>query len=232
LSNILNFLFPVRCPGCRKVMENPDGLIHPECRKRFKLINEPRCFKCGRHMDDPEATLCTECNGKKHTYSYGLALFEYDETARLAMIDFKKNGWRSNGDFFAEEAGRILGSTVRSMNPEVLIPVPITRRRRNERGFNQSEYLADRIGKILRIPVDKEVLSRKGRGIQQKQLSGRERAGNAADSFICKENPYKRICLIDDVYTTGSTLDGCTRVLRDSGAEDVGFLVIFSGDMY
>ena len=233
LNNISKLLFPMRCPACRDVMEEDGTFIHNECRRRFRRIKEPCCFKCGRALQDVEEDLCPECRKKHHSYKYGLTLFEYNDTARQSMIDFKGKGILQNGDFYAGEIASELGGKLKRISPEVLIPVPITRRRRLERGFNQSEYIADIIGKKLGIPVDSDVLFRKGKGISQKLLSRRERSERKDSEFECVEDlPYKNICIVDDIYTTGNTIESCTRALLSAGAENVGFLTVFSGDMF
>ena len=214
-------------------MEDDGSLIHPECRGRFKLIEEPRCFKCGRHISEAESALCPECKDKKHGYIYGFPLYEYNETASNAMIDYKKNGWKSHGDFFAEEMADRLAGYIKRQKPEVLVPVPITKGRYNERGFNQSEYLADKLGEKLGIPVDSGILIRTGKAVQQKSLSGKERKENRFYGIecACVQVPYRSICLVDDVYTTGGTLNACTEALLAAGAVEVGFMTIFAGHM-
>lgn len=214
-------------------MEDDGSLIHPECRGRFKLIEEPRCFKCGRHISEAESALCPECKEKKHGYVYGFPLYEYNETASNAMIDYKKNGWKSHGDFFAEEMADRLAGYIKRQKPEVLVPVPITKGRYNERGFNQSEYLADKLGEKLGIPVDSAILIRTGKAVQQKSLSGKERKENRFYGIecACVQVPYRSICLVDDVYTTGGTLNACTEALLGAGAVEVGFMTIFAGHM-
>ena len=214
-------------------MEDDGSLIHPECRGRFKLIEEPRCFKCGRHISEAESALCPECKDKKHGYIYGFPLYEYNETASNAMIDYKKNGWKSHGDFFAEEMADRLAGYIKRQKPEVLVPVPITKDRYNERGFNQSEYLAEKLGEKLGIPVDSAILIRTGKAVQQKSLSGKERKENRFYGIecACVQVPYRSICLVDDVYTTGGTLNACTEALLGAGAVEVGFMTIFAGHM-
>lgn len=214
-------------------MEDDGSLIHPECRGRFKLIEEPRCFKCGRHVSEAESALCPECKDKKHGYVYGFPLYEYNETASNAMIDYKKNGWKSHGDFFAEEMAVRLAGYIKRQKPEVLVPVPITEGRYNERGFNQSEYLADKLGEKLGIPVDSGILIRTGKAVQQKSLSGKERKENRFYGIecACEQVPYRSICLVDDVYTTGGTLNACTEALLAAGPVEVGFMTIFAGHM-
>ena len=214
-------------------MEDDGSLIHPECRGRFKLIEEPRCFKCGRHILEAESALCPECKEKKHGYVYGFPLYEYNETASNAMIDYKKNGWKSHGDFFAEEMADRLAGYIKRQKPEVLVPVPITKARYNERGFNQSEYLAEKLGEKLGIPVDSAILIRTGKAVQQKSLSGKERKENRFYGIecACVQVPYRSICLVDDVYTTGGTLNACTEALLGAGAVEVGCMTIFAGHM-
>lgn len=214
-------------------MEDDGSLIHPECRGRFKLIEEPRCFKCGRHISEAESALCPECKDKKHGYIYGFPLYEYNETASNAMIDYKKNGWKSHGDFFAEEMEVRLAGYIKRQKPEVLVPVPITKGRYNERGFNQSEYLADKLGEKLGIPVDSGILIRTGKAVQQKSLSGKERKENRFYGIecACEQVSYRSICLVDDVYTTGGTLNACTEALLAVGAVEVGFMTIFAGNI-
>ena len=148
------------------------------------------------------------------------------------MIPFRFRLHLIYSDFFAAEAIKNLGKLLKRMDPEVLIPVPVSRRRLNERGFNQSKYIARLIGEALDVPVDNELLVRK-RGRTQKELSRKERMANALRAFECSGPvDYKRVCIIDDVYTTGNTVEGCTRALMDAGVQETGFLTIFLGDVY
>ena len=115
----------------------------------------------------------------------------------------------------------------------MLVPVPITKDRYNERGYNQSEYLAEKLGEKLGIPVDSAILIRTGKAVQQKSLSGKERKENRFYGIecACVQVPYRSICLVDDVYTTGGTLNACTEALLGAGAVEVGFMTIFAGHM-
>lgn len=230
---LLSVLYPPRCPACRRLMENDGSLIHSECRGLFRLIREPRCLKCGRNVEAEDIAVCPECAKKKHRYDYGLAVMEYNSTARQAMTDYKFSGWRANADFFAEEAVNKFEEILKLYGPEALIPVPVTRRRLHERGFNQAELLAVKISERTGIPVDTELLfKRSGLNVQQKKLSARERKENARLAFTAAKSEYKKVCIVDDIYTTGSTLDACAGVLKQAGAEEVGFLVICAGSSY
>ena len=233
MGNLLKFLYPPKCPVCRDVLEDDGTYIHPKCRGKFVKFTEPRCFKCGRTLLEAEDDICSECRSKKHSYEYGFCVFEYNDTARLAMVDYKVNGVRKNGDFFAAEAAAELARYIKRIDPEVLVPVPITEKKQGLRGFNQSEYIARQLSEAWDIPMDADILYRTGKEIEQKKLSGREREKITADVFEAVDDmPYRRICIVDDIYTTGSTMEGCTLALRAKGAREVGFVVIFSGGMF
>lgn len=235
MSDLLfSILFPPRCPACRDLLEADGTLIHPECRNSFKVVEAPWCLKCGRHIADEEKAFCIECEKKNHSYDYGLAALDYNDTAKTAMTDFKFHSWRTNADYFAAEAVSVLERRIRSFSPQVLIPVPVTKKRLHERGFNQALLLAEKIGDALELPVLSDVLVKNPkRNVQQKKLTGREREANARLSFECSEPvPYQRVCLVDDIYTTGSTLDACAKALKAAGVSEVGFLVICATRLY
>lgn len=233
-DTLLSVLYPQRCPACRDVIENDGSLIHDECRKLFRIIAAPRCFKCGRHIEDSETALCPECSKKNHSYDYGFAALEYNSTAKKAMTDFKFNGWRQNSDYFAETAARAIGNELKAYSPEVLVPVPVTGRRLHERGFNQAELLAKKLGLLLNIPVDAGLLVKEAnKNVQQKKLSARERNVNARLAFECAgSGGYHRVCIVDDIYTTGSTVDSCAVALKKAGIAEVGFVAICAGNIY
>ncbi len=233
-GDILSILYPPRCPACRRLMEPDGSLIHDECRIFMKRIYGPRCMKCGRHIDDEELAVCSACHKKGHAYDYGFAALEYNAVSKQAMVDFKFGGWRDNAEYFIREAVEAYGEELKLYRPEVLVPVPVTAKRLRERGFNQALLLAEGLGKALDIPVASGILKKSPKSnIQQKKLSARGRMINAGSSFLCdKHFTYKKICIIDDIYTTGSTLDGCTRALKQAGATEVGFAVICTGRIF
>lgn len=229
-EKFFNFIFPGKCPVCREAMEDDGKMIHDGCRLKLRLIEEPRCMRCGRQTDAEEAELCFECERKKHHYDYGLPVFEYNDAARGTMIDFKQNGIKRNGEFFAAEAVKRIGSRLLERAPQVLIPVPLHISRLRERGFNQALLVADIIGQALSIPVDDVWLLKTEKTSQQKTLSGRSRGVNTTNVFRCAEpGKYSRVCLIDDIYTTGNTLEACTIALKRVGVREVGFVTLCAG---
>ena len=114
------------------------------------------------------------------------------------------------------------------MNVDVIIPVPVHPSRRRKRGFNQAEVLAKIMGERLGIPVRTDLLTRTKKTLPQKELSAGERLKNLSGAFRAEVIPaeIRRILLVDDIYTTGSTIEACTRALKTSGAQAIYFVVI------
>ena len=110
--------------------------------------------------------------------------------------------------------------------PDVIVPVPLTGRKQRMRGFNQSAYLADRVGEQLQIPLVKKTRNTKS----QKKLNAAQRKQNLADAFRAEENIRGlTVLVIDDVYTTGSTVDAMAQCLKGAGAEQVYFITLCAG---
>ena len=233
-------IYPRRCPGCGEVI-SPDAFICPECNTRFKRIQPPYCMRCGRHTESEDDELCSECASRNHAYTYGIAVFEYDELMRYSMSNFKFNGWRENADFYVHETTERAAERIRAFAPSVIVPVPIHSSKRAYRGFNQTELLADGIGQNLGIPVVKDLLLRARRTDAQKHLGLELRRANLKHAFTCDigrydrayiEQHFERVLLLDDIYTTGATMENCTQALLAAGVAEVGILSISVGRMY
>ncbi|MCR5321896.1 MAG: ComF family protein [Lachnospiraceae bacterium] len=235
-SAFLRSLFPRKCPCCRGAIR-PDMLICPECRDVFKHIQPPYCLKCGRHVEE-EDEYCRECASKDHGYTAGIAVFEYDSRMKRSMSDFKFNGWRENGEYYVQEALKYHADDILRFGPYALIPVPIHKSKRAYRGYNQAEIIADGIGEALNISVVKDLLVRNKKTSAQKTLGQESRSANLKSAFSCNTDRYDeesigrlfpRVMLIDDIYTTGATMEGCTRALMSAGVQQVGILSIAAG---
>ena len=116
----------------------------------------------------------------------------------------------------------------------VIIPIPLSRKRKRKRGFNQAELLAKELGRGLGIPVDGKSLARVRDTNPQKQMDARGRRVNLRNAFAWKGKDRARgnILLIDDIYTTGNTIDAAARVLKSNGAGKIYFLTISIGQGY
>ncbi len=188
-------------------------------------------MKCGKPLSEAEIEYCPDCMRRKHVFEKGRAAFVYDSRMRMSISRFKYHNRREYADYYAEALLRAHGRTLLSWQPDALIPVPIHRSRMKKRGYNQAALVADRIGERLGLPVEKDWLLRVKKTKPQKNLSDAERRENLKKAFQVRDNgvKLKRVVLIDDIYTTGSTLDAAAAALLEAGVEKVYFLSICIG---
>lgn len=224
----LDMIFPRRCPVCDDAVDMPGRLICAECEDVFKEINEPYCLKCGRPLRDDPLPECSECTGKKQGFKRGRAVFEYDEELKESIYRFKYGGRREYADHYASCMERSLGDWIRSLKPDALVPIPLHKSRLRERGYNQAALLAEGLGHKLGIPVDEGVLIRDSKTAVQKGLGASERQNNLKKALKIGSDvvKLKNIVLIDDIYTTGSTMNSAAFCLQDAGVENVYFAVL------
>ena len=233
LPRLLNLIYPRRCPVCDDIVGGTRLICEP-CRLRLHPVREPFCKKCGKPLSTQEAEYCPDCGRRKHLYTRGRAVFEYDFVMREYIGSFKYENRREFGDFYVREMLGSCKEAVRSWNIDLIIPIPLHRSRRRTRGFNQAELIARKLGKELGIPVSADTLLRSRKTKPQKELNDQERRNNLKNAFKIGKNDleFKKILLIDDIYTTGSTIDAAASVLLDHGAEKVYFLSISIGRGY
>ncbi len=231
LSFFIDLLFPRRCPVCDGIVMPKGRLICRECLLQLSSVKGPVCKKCGKEVMTAEIEYCFDCEKHKRTFEYGLALFNYEETARKSMAKIKYKNKREYLDFYGEAVAARYETLIRRMDAQALVPVPVHPARRKERGFNQAELLARRIGECLSIPVLPELLLRNKNTMPQKGLDPTGRLKNLEEAFKAGKEMggVKGVILVDDIYTTGSTIEACTRVLKKAGIKRVYFLTIFIG---
>ncbi|MCI9298618.1 MAG: ComF family protein [Lachnospiraceae bacterium] len=225
----LDLVFPPRCPVCDKPVP-PTELICPACREKFVEVKAPLCLKCGKQIRDDREEYCRGCRLVMHEFERGRGLFTYRSMAE-SMYRFKYAGRREYARFYGEQIVRRLGKTIRGWKPDALIPVPVHSSRKRERGYNQAEVLAKEIGKKMDIPVERRLLKRVKKTVPQKLLDDKGRQNNLKRAFkICRNDvKLKVIVMIDDIYTTGSTIDACAAVLKSAGVEKVYYITAAIG---
>ncbi|MBQ8305127.1 MAG: ComF family protein [Blautia sp.] len=217
----LNALYPRHCPCCHEILKDQKALICPECRESLSPIRDPRCVSCGRPVREEEE-LCSDCLRHPHVFDAGRAVFMYDDVWKLSIEKFKYYGCREYGDFYAEAMYRILRPALSVWQPELVIPVPLHPRKKRMRGFNQSWYLAKRLGEKAGIPASEDVVRKIRDTKSQKKLDAAERRRNLEDAFrVTGPVAGRRILVVDDVYTTGSTMDAMASALKKKGASGV-----------
>ncbi|WP_434310328.1 double zinc ribbon domain-containing protein [Hominifimenecus sp. rT4P-3] len=222
-SRFLDVLYPRRCPACGDIVRPKGELICPECRERFSYVAEPTCLRCGKEILEPEMEYCYDCTAHTRSFDGGVALLNYDQRAKESIQGFKYGGRPEYADFYSAELMRRYGKRLRRWRIQAIFPVPVHRSRERTRGYNQAEVLAERIGELLDIPVWKGVLVRKKKTMAQKELNAEARQRNLEQAMEIEGDlrGLKRILLVDDIYTTGSTAEACTKVLKREGVERV-----------
>lgn len=234
LQIILDMLYPVRCPVCTGIVTPKDRNICVSCEMKLHFISEPRCKKCSKPIEDEQAEYCSDCGRKNYHFEYGFSVWVYDDVIKKSVSDFKYRHKKEYSKYFVREVVSRYGSKILKINPDALVPVPIHRSKYRERGYNQADILAKGIGRELNIPVLSDLLIRNKKTLPQKQLSDKERLQNLNEAFEFNKTyigrrKLNKLLLVDDIYTTGSTIEACTNVLIKNGAGKVYFVTLCIG---
>lgn len=227
-------LYPSRCAICdgipAKFMEE-NKYICSECTAKVIPAGQPACLKCGKPLEDAQGELCHDCTVKKHTYDRGVAAFVYSDAMKKSMYAFKYNNRREYAKYYAKEIYELYGHVIESFGAQALIPVPLYKSKLRKRGYNQAKVLADSLAMYLDVPVDDGVLVRVKNTKPQKMLDDANRVKNLEKAFQIRKDSvkYNKVIIVDDIYTTGSTIDGCAQVLKEAGVEKVYFVTACAG---
>ncbi len=218
---VLNLLFPQWCIGCGK---EGDFLCSSCCRSLPRIVS-PLCPRCGRPQ--PSGILCPSCVGWQAEIDGIRSPFRFDGVMREAIHQLKYRNLRALVTPLAQLLKDYLSTN--PMPAQVLVPVPLHQKRLRERGYNQSSLLAQELGKLINLPVVDDCLLRQRHAPPQaRTLTIDERRSNVANAFSCRDHRLrdKQVLLIDDVSTSGVTLDACAAALKAIGATSVWGLVL------
>ncbi len=212
-----DILFPPRCAGCGRV----GTILCDTCQAQFEPIVAPYCARCGQPIE--EGTLCTMCQSGRFRYldvARSAAVFQ--SPLKEVIHDFKYRGNTRLAVPLAAYMSRRL--RVEALHVDAFIPVPLHERRFRERGYNQAALLARHLGHVATIPVWEDVLVRVRHTPPQVTLGFRDRVKNMEGAFAVVDPAHvhgRTFLLIDDVMTSGSTLEACAHALKDAGAKRV-----------
>ena len=229
METALDLLFPKRCPICDGIVGFRKGYVCPQCLGKIKPVNGPVCMKCGKPLSDEEE-YCLDCRKKKHLFCRGAAVFEYRSIA-IAIYRFKYGGRQEYAFFFGKCMARRLGEQFKRWKADALVPVPIHKSRCHQRGYNQAERLARELSALTGIPVAADLICRVRKTAPMKELSAQERQNNLKRAFKICRNDVKldTVIIIDDIYTTGSTIDAMSYELRRAGVKRIYFVTLAIG---
>ncbi len=218
LEGLLNFLYPPLCWGCRERLPEECRDVCPRCREAMQRCREV-CLPAELFRSSLQDELW---------FTGSIAFFEYTPVVQELVHAFKYRGTSRLARFFAEQIADCATTIPALSEADALVPVPLHRTRFRERGYNQAEMLARSLALIILKPVYVEALRRIRYTAQQAKLSAAQRTANIRGAFQAETSfvSGRKLVLVDDVLTTGSTLNECARVLRQAGAVNVHALTL------
>ena len=234
---VISVFFPRHCPVCEGIVMPRGELICSQCAKELSPVSQPLCLRCGKELESDQMEYCYDCSRHQRSFERNFALLNYDDKARNSMVAIKYKNRREYLDFYGKAICVRYGRQLHWIRPEIIVPVPVHPSRKRIRGFNQAEVLAEIIGDELGIPVCPDVLRRSKKTAPQKELNPVERLRNLEQACVPGKLPEKKngkietVLVVDDIYTTGSTLEACTRVLKRMGVKKVYGVTICIGEM-
>lgn len=182
-------------------------------------------------MEHAQEEYCRDCRRKKHAFIRNRALLSYRGPVKLSLYQMKYGNRREYAVTYGQEMAKMLGPWVCRTGITRIVPIPLHTSRKRKRGYNQAEWIARGLGKELELPVDIRLLHRVRRTKPQKKLNDQQRKQNLKNAFEVRKNIDKRerILLVDDIYTTGSTVDAAAECLQKTLGCQVYVAVIAIG---
>jgi ComF family protein len=232
LTGIADVIFPPRCITCGNLLEQHGPLPFCQlCMAGIHFIGSPLCSRCGTPfpVTEGEDHLCGDCLMTERPYAVARSVGRYEETLLTAIHLFKYRGKTGIGEVMGKIMADFAAGIWDMKIFERILPVPLHRKRLRERGFNQAVILAREISKRFALPLDFTSFRRDLFTPPQVGLGRKERSANVHGSFTVAHPERiagRRVLLVDDVYTTGSTLTECARVLIRAKAEAVAVLTL------
>lgn len=236
VTPIIDLIFPRHCPICQDILTfgNSARLVCPECRNKLPYVRTPSCMKCGKELECEEQEYCEDCRRIPKHYVRGYPVFNYTESIQKGVMAFKYHNRREYAEFYGEEIWNRFEPDFQRIRLDGILPVPLHWRKQRSRGYNQAELLAQYLSRQMQVPMYSGLLVRRIYTTPQKELNDRERLNNLKKAFLFHKNDVKlnRILLVDDIYTTGATIEACAEVLRQAGIEQVYYTSICIGKSF
>lgn len=229
LSALGQFVFPRACAACDGPLDDTDrGLVCGRCWTRLPLLPAPRCGRCG-HPLPPRGT-CAGCALLPPFVRAARSLcWVPDEASSAVLAALKYHGWPGVASGIAERLARLPWPADVVAERAALVPVPLAPVKERARGYNQAEALAAAVAPRWGIPVWRDALRRTRATPSQTRLTPGERLANVHGAFLADATYVERlrgrhVILVDDVLTTGATLNACAHALFAAGARTMSYL--------
>jgi ComF family protein len=231
-TSLVELFLPRQCAGCQKTwLHSHQGFWCEACREELPWIESPICPRCGRpYPKSPSSPdhLCGDCLQSAFLFDSARSATQHSGVVRKRIHQLKFGGRL----FWVPPLGELLVDLFRreeSAPVDIIFPVPLHVKRLRQRGFNQAGLLAKAFGRMVGLPVSFDILVRKCWTEPQTRLNREERLKNVRDAFQVMDAGKVEdlsVLIIDDVYTTGTTLDECAKTLKAAGASEVHALTV------
>jgi len=223
LAQVSDFLLPQCCIACGGF----GAPLHAECLARLPAADGVRCARCWRPGPSTWCDPCASGGSDVPAFDALRTPFRFEGDARRALLEAKFRGITAHLEVLAAAAAHVVPPEWRV---DAVVPVPLHPARRRKRGYNQSEDIASVVAKELEVRMHRTLVVRQSAGRPQASLSAVERIRNARGVYAVRGMSPPRVLLVDDVTTTGSTLDAIATLLKEAGAERVYALAIARED--
>lgn len=232
-SALLSVIFPAGCRICEQLLTEATRIpICNDCLGSFGPISGTVCDKCGRPVEgtapsDLETFVCPTCangEGRGYTFDRVKSWAVYEGTLVRAILLLKFENIDPLGKLFAKWLAEVVAASGSAFQADVVVPVPLHRHRERERGYNQAALIAKPLAKLVSLPYKSVLLTRIRPRPDKHLLSYEERWESVRGAFATRPGSQVdnlRVLLVDDVMTSGATLDSCAKTLREAGARSV-----------
>lgn len=236
-DRFLEAVYPsgIYCISCGSIIDSSrDYALCDSCIKHFHWPGLKTCGKCGKILADGyRHDLCWDCRSYDHDFDRGFTCVQYGLLERGVLMDYKYRG----KSYIGRKLGDILYDrmALEDVEYDLIVPVPSSPERQKKRGYNQAQVMAKVLARRKGVVCGSELLVRVKKTVPMKGLGATERYENLKNAFAVSPKSHytvagRKILVVDDIYTTGSTLDACSRVLREAGAAAVYVLTFACGD--
>ena len=227
-------VYPLKCPNCDIILHKNEKTVGfcRNCAKNIKLATGNICLRCGKLVAG-NMEYCDTCQSRNHSFDKGRGIYVYTGNIKKAMYKFKYSNKRYYSRAFANQAIKIHGNWLNNEKFDAIVPVPMYREKEKRRGYNQAETFARSLSEKTGIPIAKDIIRREIVTVPMKELNYASRQSNLQKAFKLSENSvkYNQLLVVDDIYTTGSTMDAVAELLKKAGVKRVCCLSVCIGEM-
>jgi len=234
LHSLLDLVYPRECAGCRQTAEDAPLHICWECRSAFAFITDAYCERCGDPVDGmvEQSFQCSACTNRRPHFDMARSAVRYRGPLQSALQRFKYNGAPGLRRDFVPLLQACVTTHFGGCFLDAVTFVPLYPRRERERTYNQSRLLAADLARGLGLPLASDCLRRIRPTVTQTALTAAQRRRNVSGAFVSLNRRWiegRSLLLVDDVMTTGATVDQCARVLKEAGAARVYAVTVARG---